>query len=101
MSTDKRIGHSSHPFTQYLRFWAGVRLAAGHPLLRIFEGEARDVASSDRITLYIGTYTRRESFVDGKAEGIYIWIDGDSGTLRATGHVAAVPTPVCLQLVSA
>ena len=31
------------------------------------------MVSSDRITLYIGTYTRRESFVDGKAEGIYIY----------------------------
>ena len=31
------------------------------------------MASSDRITLYIGTYTRREAFVDGKAEGIYIY----------------------------
>jgi hypothetical protein len=33
----------------------------------------KDVASPDRITTYIGTYTRRESFVDGKAEGIYIY----------------------------
>jgi len=31
---------------------------------------------------------------------VTFWIDGDSGTLRATGRVAAVPTPVCLQLVS-
>ena len=28
-------------------------------------------------------------------------INQDSGTLQATGHVAAVPTPVCLHLVSA
>ncbi len=27
------------------------------------------MARSDRLTLYIGTYTRRESFVDGKAKG--------------------------------
>jgi 6-phosphogluconolactonase (cycloisomerase 2 family) len=26
-------------------------------------------------------------------------IDPDAGTLRATGCVAAVPTPVCLQLL--
>jgi 6-phosphogluconolactonase len=31
---------------------------------------------------------------------VTFWIDGDSGTLRATGHVAAVPTPVCLHLAS-
>ena len=32
---------------------------------------------------------------------VTFWIDQDSGTLRATGHVAAVPTPVCLHLVNA
>jgi len=32
---------------------------------------------------------------------VTFWIDQDSGTLQATGHVAAVPTPVCLHLTSA
>jgi 6-phosphogluconolactonase len=32
---------------------------------------------------------------------VTFWIDQNSGTLRATGRMAAVPTPVCLQLVSA
>jgi hypothetical protein len=42
--------------------------------------KAADMVSSDRITTYIGTYTRRESFVDGKAEGIYIYhLDLSSG----------------------
>ena len=30
---------------------------------------------------------------------VTFWVNQDSGTLQATGHVAAVPTPVCLQLV--
>ena len=30
---------------------------------------------------------------------VTFWIDPASGTLRATGCVAAVPTPVCLQLL--
>ncbi len=47
---------------------------------------------SDRITTYIGTYTRRESFVDGKAEGIYIYhLDPSSGALT---YAATVPAPV-------
>jgi 6-phosphogluconolactonase len=29
---------------------------------------------------------------------VTFWIDPDAGTLQATGHVAAVPTPVCLRL---
>ncbi len=38
--------------------------------------------NSDGITTYIGTYTRRESFVNGKAEGIYIYhLDPTSGEL--------------------
>jgi 6-phosphogluconolactonase len=32
---------------------------------------------------------------------VTFWIDPESGTLRPTGYVAAVPTPVCLELVSA
>jgi len=30
---------------------------------------------------------------------VAFWIEPDSGLLTATGHVAHVPTPVCLQLV--
>jgi 6-phosphogluconolactonase len=41
------------------------------------------------ITIYVGTYTRRESFVDGKAEGIYVYrMDPLSGMLT---HTATVP----------
>jgi 6-phosphogluconolactonase len=47
--------------------------------------------NSDRITIYIGTYTRRESFVNGKAEGIYIYhLDLTSGELT---HAATVSGP--------
>ena len=48
---------------------------------------------SDRITLYIGTYTRRESFVDGKAEGIYTYhLDPRSGELSYAATVAGPGT---------
>ena len=51
------------------------------------------MVSSDRITLYIGTYTRRESFVDGKAEGIYIYhLDLRSGALTYAATVAGPGT---------
>ena len=37
---------------------------------------------SETIIVYIGTYTRRESFVDGKGEGIYAYaMDPGSGAL--------------------
>jgi hypothetical protein len=40
------------------------------------------MVSSNRITTYMGTYTRRETFVDGKAAGIYIYhLDPASGEL--------------------
>ncbi len=46
------------------------------------------MVSSDRIAVYIGTYTRRESFVDGKAEGIYIYhLDPNSGELTYAATV--------------
>ena len=32
---------------------------------------------------------------------VSFWINQDSGMLNATGHVAKVPTPVCLQLYGA
>jgi 6-phosphogluconolactonase len=32
---------------------------------------------------------------------VTFWIHQDSGTLTATGHVATVPTPVCLQMYGA
>ncbi len=59
------------------------------------------MGSSDRITTYIGTYTRRESFVDGKAEGIYIYhLDPSSGqlTYAATVAGAGVVNPSFLTL---
>jgi 6-phosphogluconolactonase len=51
------------------------------------------MARSDSITLYIGTYTRRESFVDGKAEGFYIYhLDPSSGALTYAATVAGAGT---------
>ena len=51
------------------------------------------MVSSDRITTYIGTYTRRESFVDGKAEGIYIYhLDLSTGELTYNATVAGAGT---------
>lgn len=51
------------------------------------------MAKPDRITTYIGTYTRRESFVDGKAEGIYIYhLDPGSGQLTYGATVAGAGT---------
>ena len=51
------------------------------------------MVSSARITTYIGTYTRRESFVDGKAEGIYIYhLDPSSGALTYAATVAGTGT---------
>lgn len=47
------------------------------------------MAGSDRIITTIGTYTRRESFVDGKAEGIYVYrLDPVSGQLTYAATVA-------------
>ncbi len=49
--------------------------------------------SSDKITTYIGTYTRRESFVDGKAEGIYIYhLDLASGEFTHAATVSGAGT---------
>ena len=49
--------------------------------------------NSDKITTYIGTYTRRESFVDGKAEGIYIYhLDPTSGELTYAATVSGAGT---------
>ena len=49
--------------------------------------------SSNRITTYIGTYTRRESFVDGKAEGIYIYhLDPATGELTYAATVSGAGT---------
>ena len=51
------------------------------------------IVSSDTITVYIGTYTRRESFVDGKAKGIYIYhLDLSSGELTYAATVAGAGT---------
>jgi 6-phosphogluconolactonase len=49
--------------------------------------------SFDRITVYIGTYTRRESFVDGKAKGIYIYeLNPSTGKLTYAATVAGAGT---------
>ena len=49
--------------------------------------------SSHRITVYIGAYTRRESFVDGKAEGIAIYeLDPTSGQLTYAATVTGAGT---------
>jgi 6-phosphogluconolactonase len=49
--------------------------------------------SSDIITTYIGTYTRRETFVNGKAEGIYIYnLDPGSGELTYATTVTGAGT---------
>jgi 6-phosphogluconolactonase len=52
-------------------------------------GKKRKVLTKAQgIITYIGTYTRRESFVDGKAEGIYIYhLDPGSGELTYAATV--------------
>ena len=51
------------------------------------------MVSSNSITTYIGTYTRRESFVNGKAEGIYIYhLDPSSGELTYAATMAGTGT---------
>jgi 6-phosphogluconolactonase len=45
------------------------------------------------MTLYIGTYTRREAFVNGKAEGIYVYhLDLASGELTYAATIAGAGT---------
>ena len=51
------------------------------------------MATAKTRTLYIGTYTRRESFVDGKAQGIYIYhLDPASGELTYAATIAGPGT---------
>ena len=51
------------------------------------------MVDSDRITTYIGTYTRRESFVDGKGKGIYIYqLDPRTGELTYADTVTGAGT---------
>jgi 6-phosphogluconolactonase len=46
------------------------------------------------ITVYIGTYTRRESFVNGKGEGIYVYrLDPATGALTYAATVGGVVNP--------
>jgi 6-phosphogluconolactonase len=48
----------------------------------------------ESITVYIGTYTQRESFVDGKADGIYAYeLDPASGALTYRATVPGVVNP--------
>jgi 6-phosphogluconolactonase len=59
----------------------------------IEKGAAKDLEDSDRITTYIGTYTRRESFVDGKGKGIYIYqLDPRTGELTYADTVTGAGT---------
>ena len=45
------------------------------------------------MTLYIGTYTRREAFVEGKAEGIYVYqLDPATGALTYAATVVGAGT---------
>ncbi len=45
-------------------------------------------------TLYIGTYTRHESYVDGHAEGIYVYqFDPKNGKLRHQSTMTGVVNP--------
>ena len=51
------------------------------------------MTNPETIFLYIGTYTRREDFVDGKAEGIYIYrFNPSSGALTYEATVAGAGT---------
>jgi 6-phosphogluconolactonase len=50
-------------------------------------------------TVFIGTYTRRESFVDGKAEGIYVYhMDPATGDLSHVATVDGVINPSFLAI---
>jgi 6-phosphogluconolactonase len=52
-----------------------------------------NMVTPKRITTYIGTYTRRETFVDGKAEGIYVYhLDPGSGELTYAATVSGPGT---------
>lgn len=51
------------------------------------------MTSSEPITVYIGTYTRHESFVDGKAAGIYIYhLNPVSGQLAHAATIGGAGT---------
>jgi 6-phosphogluconolactonase len=50
--------------------------------------------NEQQIPIYIGTYTRRESFVDGKGEGIYVYLlDLNSGNLTHISTMSGVVNP--------
>ncbi len=54
---------------------------------------------SQLIPVYIGTYTQRESFVDGKGAGIYIYqMDPGSGSLSYASTVSGVVNPSYLAI---
>jgi 6-phosphogluconolactonase len=53
----------------------------------------------ESITVYIGTYTQRESFVDGKADGIYVYqLDTAAGALTYRATVPGVVNPSFLAI---
>ncbi len=50
--------------------------------------------TAGEMLVYVGTYTTRESFVDGKAEGIHtLRLDSASGELRPAGVTAPLVNP--------
>lgn len=56
---------------------------------------AQEAAGTDSNTVgYVGTYTKKEGHVDGKAEGIYsISQNPETGALKLTGTVAEITNP--------
>jgi len=54
---------------------------------------------SEKLTAYIGTYTRSEGHVDGKAEGIYrVKIDASTGEISQQETVASLINPSFVKL---
>ena len=55
--------------------------------------------SVEKLTAYIGTYTRTEGHVDGKADGIYrVSIDTTTGEILSKETVAAIINPSFVKL---
>jgi 6-phosphogluconolactonase len=54
---------------------------------------------SDEILVFVGTYTRAEPHVEGRAEGIYAFsLDGASGRLRQIGVTPGIANPSFLAI---
>lgn len=66
---------------------------------QIEEGLTMAIQGADDILVYVGTYTTRESFVDGKATGIHILrLDTTSGAMRQVAVSAPIVNPSFLVL---